>query len=95
MEAVELSLTEATEESKAVNRKTIIYQKNVEMVTKKLLKCNFSWNVYFESFIFLLVANDWSSKCPIKLDGMISTFHVYLGVRLFERIVFNLNGFYT
>lgn len=55
MEAVALSLTEATEESKAVSRKTIIYT----LVTKKMLKCN-----AFESFIFILVANDWSSKCP-------------------------------
>lgn len=56
MEAGELSLTEAGEESKAVSRKRIIYT----LVTIKLN----TWNVCFE--LFISIPCDWSSKIVVS-----------------------------
>lgn len=47
------------------------------------------------SFVYILVADVWSSKCSIKLGGMNSKFKDELCVTRFERIVFNLIVFYA
>lgn len=80
MEAGELSLTEAGEDSKAVSRKRIIYS----LVTRELN----AWNVWFQFFI--CIPCGWSSRI------VVSEIYIHcLPECETERTQFKLNVFYA